>query len=206
MPRPISICEKENGLRLVFRDVGFGTAYFSTLKKGDTVDILGPLGNTFEIKSGSNLLFGGGIGIPPMLGLAKKIYAKTGEKPSVVLGYRDSETFLADDFQDCADLIIATDDGSVGEAGTVIDAAERLNIRADNIYSCGPLQMLRSVKKYASKVSASAQLSLEERMGCGIGVCLGCVVKTTGVDDHSKVKNKRVCKDGPVFYADEVDI
>ena len=207
LPRPISICEAENGIvRLVYRVVGFGTDRFSKLKDGQTLDILGPLGKGFDIKPGRSLLFGGGVGIPPMLYLAKEIYQKTGEKPTAVLGYRDSDTFLDKDFAPYADVILCTDDGTLGQKGNVIEVARRLSLPADNIYACGPLPMLRGVKEYSGEISAPAQISLEERMACGFGVCLGCVVKTTEVDEHSRVKNKRVCKDGPVFYADEVDI
>ena len=207
LPRPISICESDGDIiRLVYRVVGFGTDCFSKLVPGGTLDVLGPLGKGFDIKPGRALLFGGGVGIPPMLFLAKEIYKKTGEKPVAVIGYRDSDTFLDKDFAPFADVVLCTDDGSLGERGNVMEVARRLSLTADNIYACGPLPMLRGVKEYSGEISAPAQISLEERMACGFGVCLGCVVKTTEVDEHSRVKNKRVCKDGPVFYADEVDI
>lgn len=207
LPRPISICDGESGvLRLVIRKVGYGTDYFSKLSTGDEISILGPLGNSFALSHGSSVIFGGGVGIPPMLCTAKALYEKYSEKVTAVLGFRDSNTFLTEDFTEYADVIICTDDGSLGERGNVIEVARRLNLNGDNIYACGPVPMLRGVKEYSAEIGASAQISLEERMACGVGVCLGCVVKTADINDHSKVKNARVCKDGPVFFANEVEI
>ena len=215
LPRPISICgfDPEKGtVRIVFRVVGNGTKELSEMKEGDDLKIMGPLGNGFfEIKEKNALLFGGGIGIPPMLGLAKSLSAK-GIKVTAVLGYRDAENFLAEEFKAFGDDIIATDDGSVGFHGNVVDAVKNsvatgaLDLTDTCLCACGPLPMLRGLKAFAKDNSLKAQLSMEERMACGIGACLACVCRSTEVDHHSNVKNKRVCKDGPVFYAEEIEI
>ncbi len=215
LPRPISICGFDafaGTVRLVFRVVGKGTEELSEMSEGDEIKVLGPLGNGFfEVPEKNAFLFGGGIGIPPMLGLAKKLHSE-GKKVTAILGYRDSETFLADEFKAFADVIIATDDGSVGFHGNVVDAAKacvnEVSLSLDDtcLYACGPLPMLRGVKAFAATHNVPAQLSMEERMACGVGACLACVCKSTKVDHHSNVKNKRVCKDGPVFFASEIEI
>lgn len=203
LPRPISICDiADNKLRIVYRIAGEGTKEMSSYKAGDTISILGPLGNGFPIESKDAILIGGGIGIPPMLALAKSLNCKM----SAVLGYRDKDTFLAEEFKPYADVVIATDDGSLGTHGTVIDAIGENAVEGTVIYACGPKPMLRAVKKYASEHHIKAWISMEERMACGVGACLGCVCKSTDIDSHSLVKNKRVCKDGPVFDATEVDL
>lgn len=211
LPRPVSICEleKEKGLlRLVYRVVGAGTKEFSKLCSGDRVEVLGPLGNGYDVEGKRPLLIGGGIGIPPMLELAKQFSGGV----TVVLGYRDSHLFLKDEFEKYAKVIIATDDGSVGTKGTVIDAireqgaAGEGELRADLICSCGPTPMLKGVKSFGLEKNIPVYLSLEERMACGIGACLGCVCQSAETDSHSKVKNKRVCKDGPVFLSTEVEL
>lgn len=212
LPRPISICEivKENGrLRLVYRVVGRGTEEFSKLSKGEEVEILGPLGQGFDIESSgiSTLLFGGGIGIPPLLEVAKALH-KRGVVVTSVLGFRNEDSFLVDDFKKYSGVVISTDDGSLGFHGTVIDAAKELSLAEEkavtSIYSCGPLPMLRGVKTYGEEKGILTFVSLEERMACGVGVCLGCVCETKEVDEHSHVKNTRICKDGPVFLSSEV--
>ena len=212
LPRPISICEADTdkgAIRLVYRVVGKGTDEFSRMSKGDKVDILGILGNGYDLTSvegkSAPVLMAGGIGIPPMLELAKRISAK-GVRSSVVLGYRDSETFLAEEFERYADVYIATDDGSKGFHGNVIDAMSDYKLIPDIICACGPMPMLRGVKAYSERTGAPAYISLEERMACGVGACLGCVCKTRETDHHSHVKNARICTDGPVFDAAEVDI
>lgn len=220
LPRPISICELDHEaglLRLVYRIVGAGTQEFSELSAGDSVEVLGPLGNgyTTEVKSiftqkGRALLVGGGIGIPPMLELAKQISGDV----TIVLGYRDSHLFLKEEFEKYGNVIIATDDGSIGTKGTVLDAiGEQLTDSAtgdeslaDVICACGPLPMLRGIKAFGLEQGIVTYLSLEERMACGIGACLGCICQTTEVDPHSQVKNKRVCKDGPVFLSTDVEL
>lgn len=207
LPRPISICEtdKENGrLRIVYRVAGAGTEEFSAYGPGDTVEIMGPLGNGFPLLSGKRaMLIGGGIGIPPMLELAKCL---DGEK-TAVLGYRDASAylFLKEEIGAYAKTAVATEDGSVGTKGTVIDAIKEQGLSADVIYACGPTPMLKAIKAYALEHGIECYLSLEERMACGIGACLACVCQSKDRDHHSNVYNKRVCKDGPVFKAEEIE-
>lgn len=210
LPRPISICEadqKRGYLRLVYRVAGEGTRQFSNLRARDKIRIMGPLGNGYDLGGKHPILLGGGIGIPPMLELAKE-YAASGiprKDILVVNGYR-SETFLLKEFEKYATVYVTSDTGKSGIRGNVIDGIREYGVTGDRICACGPKPMLRAVKKYAYENDIEAYLSLEERMACGIGACLGCVVSSTDVDAHSGVKNKRVCCDGPVFRAEEVEI
>lgn len=202
LPRPISICgiDAENGtLRVVYRIAGEGTRLFSEMKEGDSLEVLGPLGNGFTMKEEKAIIVGGGIGIPPMLELAKQLSCEK----TVVLGYRD-ELFLKEEFDACADVVVATEDGSCGTKGTVIDAINEVNVDGAVIYACGPMPMLKALAEYAEAHNMEAQISLEERMACGIGACLGCICKTKKKDHHTNVNNQRICKDGPVFDAKEV--
>ena len=211
LPRPISICEidKENGrLHLVYRVTGQGTGTdeFSQMKAGDTIPVLGPLGNGFPVEKAEGkkvFLMGGGIGVPPILELAKQMKC---EKKQIIAGYRDCHTFLREEFEAAGILYIATEDGSVGTKGNVMDAIRENALEADVIYACGPTPMLRAIKKYAEENGIECYISLEERMACGIGACLACVCKSREKDAHSNVNNKRICKDGPVFLSTEVEI
>ena len=206
LPRPISLCEinKETGtLRLVYRTVGKGTEEFSHLHAEDIIEVMGPLGNGFTQTAGKAILMGGGIGIPPMLELAKELH-QAGNPVQVVLGYRD-ETFLDEEFRPYAEVYYASEDGRHGVKGNVMDAMREYRITGDRIYACGPTPMLRAIQTYALEQGIEAQLSLEEKMACGIGACLACVCKSKETDHHTNVKNKRICKDGPVFYAGEVE-
>lgn len=206
LPRPISICEteKEKGrLRIVYRIAGEGTKEISAYRPSMELKIMGPLGNGYTLKEKKALLIGGGIGIPPMLELAKNLNCEK----EIVLGYRNGlEMFLKEEFKKYGNLTIATDDGSAGIKGTVLDAVRENALKADMIYACGPTPMLRAVKVYAEEQGVEAQISLEERMACGIGACLACVCQSKEVDEHSNVHNKRVCKDGPVFDTREVEL
>ncbi len=203
LPRPISICETgKKALRIVYRIAGEGTNEFSTYREGDSIDILGPLGNGFPLRDEPAILIGGGIGIPPMLELARRL---KGDK-TIVLGYRDADTFLDKELERYGRIVIATDDGSIGTKGNVIDAVKEQEVKGSVIYACGPTPMLRGVKTYAEGAGIEAYISMEERMACGVGACLGCVCRSTDIDDHSKVNNKRVCKDGPVFNAQDIDL
>lgn len=211
LPRPISICEidAENGrLRVVYRVTGehTGTEQFSKLEAGDTIPVVGPLGNGFpyEKAAGKNVfLMGGGIGVPPILELAKQMEC---EKKQIVVGYRNAQTFLKEEFERSGELYISTEDGSVGTKGNVMDAIRENGLKADLIYACGPTPMLRAIKNYAEEHDIECYISLEERMACGIGACLACVCKSKEKDHHSNVNNKRICKDGPVFLSTEVEI
>lgn len=225
LPRPISICQvkraagqpagwedAQNGhvsaLRLVYRIAGKGTAEFSSLKAGDEVEVLGVLGNGFPVEDAAGkkvVLMGGGIGIPPMLQLAKEL-KEAGNEPVVIVGYRDDKLFLKEDLEQYGKVLVATEDGSVGTKGNVLTAMKEQNVEADIIMACGPMPMLRAIKACAEEKGIVAYISLEERMACGVGACLGCVCKTTKKDHHSHVNNARICTDGPVFDAREVDI
>lgn len=209
LPRPISICEieKEKGqLRLVYRIAGKGTEEFSQLKAGDTLEVMGPLGNGFVLEGKRAILIGGGIGIPPMLELAKTLRKKGSFEVQIVLGYRNADTFLAKEFEAFGAVYLATEDGSLGTKGNVIDAVRANGLSADMIFACGPTPMLRGIKAYAEENSIRAQISLEEKMACGIGACLACVCKSKEIDHHTNVHNKRICWDGPVFYANEIEL
>ena len=190
LPRPISICQvndKKDALRIVYRIAGQGTAEFSSYQEGDGVEILGILGNGFPTEAAESkkvFLMGGGIGIPPMLELARELPAST--EKQIIVGYRDDQLFL--------------------KKGNVMNAIEENHLQADVIFACGPMPMLRAIKKYAEEKKIKAYISLEEHMACGVGACLGCVVKTKEVDHHSHVHNARICTDGPVFDAEEVEI
>lgn len=204
LPRPISLCgiDKENGtLRLVYRIAGEGTREFSKLTSDHTIDVLGPLGNGFTKEGTRAIIIGGGIGIPPMLQLAKELDCEK----SIVLGYRDEE-FLSEEFKPYGKVYMSSDNGAYGVKGTVMDALREYGITGDIIYACGPTPMLKAIQEYAASNGIKAQISLEERMACGVGACLACVCKSKEIDDHSMVNNKRVCKDGPVFYAEEVEL
>lgn len=240
LPRPISLCgidRDEDTIRLVYRVTGenTGTEEFSKLVMGDKIRILGPLGNGFTVEPEKKaFLIGGGIGVPPMLQLAKDINSgvvqtsgivdintqekgQTEEKQinghgkkicdmNIIMGYRDENTFLLDEFKEQADSFVATEDGSVGTKGNVIDAIKENGLEADVIYACGPMPMLRALKAYAMEHDMECYVSMEERMACGIGACLACVCKTKDKDAHSNVNNKRICKEGPVFNAKEVEL
>ena len=211
LPRPISICEidRDRGaVRVVYRVTGpsTGTEQFSKLASGDVIEIVGPLGNGFPVEKAIGrrvFLMGGGIGVPPILELAKQMEC---EKKQIIVGYRNSQTFLKEEFERNGELYISTEDGSVGTKGNVMDAIREHGLEADLIYACGPTPMLRAIKSYAEEKRIECYISLEERMACGIGACLGCVCKSKEKDSHSNVNNKRICKDGPVFLSTEVEI
>ncbi|MCC8029783.1 MAG: dihydroorotate dehydrogenase electron transfer subunit [Lachnospiraceae bacterium] len=205
LPRPISICEidrEKAALRMVYRVAGKGTAEFAAKKTGDRLRVTGPLGNGFPLKDKKAFLIGGGIGVPPMLELSKQLNCEK----QMILGYRDSHLFLLDEFQKQGEVYIATEDGSVGTKGNVIDAIRDNGLAADILYACGPAPMLRALKAYAAEQDMECWISMEERMACGIGACLACVCRSKEVDGHTNVHNKRICKEGPVFNAREVEL
>ena len=210
LPRPISICEidtETSKLRVVYRVTAekTGTEQFSKMKAGDTLPIIGPLGNGFPLEAGKGkraFLIGGGIGVPPILELAKQLDCEK----QIIMGYRDADTFLKEQFEENGTVYISTEDGSVGTKGNVMDAIRENGLEADIIYACGPTPMLRAIKQYAEEQGIECYISLEERMACGIGACLACVCQSKEKDHHSNVNNKRICKDGPVFLSTEVEI
>ncbi len=201
--RPISISEVlDNGIRFIFDVRGKGTKKLSEKQVGDTLDILGPLGNGFAIRKEKALVLGGGIGVYPLLELVKQL-----DSCDVSLGFRTKELItLEDEFQSkCDTLTIATDDGTYGFHGNALAAVkEKLESGAyEAVYACGPLPMLKALKQITDKYNIFCQISMEERMGCGIGACLCCNIK---VEDEGEegFKHLHVCKDGPVFNAKEV--
>ncbi len=194
--RPISVCDYDSQtLTLIYKVVGHGTAQMAAMKSGQTLDILTGLGNGYDLTlSGDKpVLLGGGVGVPPMFHLAKKLLEQ-GKKVSVILGFNTySEVFYAKEFQDLGcNVTVTTADGSLGVQGFVTTPLESMDY--SYFYACGPEPMLKAVYK-ASKTSG--QMSFEERMGCGFGACMGCSCKTlTGY--------KRICKDGPVMQKEEI--
>ena len=194
--RPISVCDyDETTLTLIYKVVGSGTEIMAKLPVGTKLDVLTGLGNGYDTSlSGSQpVLVGGGVGVPPMFNLCKKLLAE-GKRPQVVLGFNTgTEIFLAEEFKALgAEVYIATADGSVGTKGFVTDVIK--NLSYTYFYSCGPMPMFKAME---GVMTTSGQYSFEERMGCGFGACMGCTIKTRS--DY-----KRVCKDGPVFFREEV--
>ena len=211
--RPISIhkMDKENGvLEFIFQEKGKGTKILSSRKEGELIDIIGPLGfGTFKYSSYQNLaIIGGGIGVFPLYELAK--CAKQENKNiNTYLGFRNKElVVLENEFKNVSNnLIITTDDGSYAEKGFAIDFLKKdiEEGKIDSIYACGPLPMLRAVRELALEKNIPCQISLEEKMACGLGVCLGCAVKTAA--SHKETPEYwHVCKAGPVFQAKDVEI
>ena len=215
LQRPISICEinpAKDSLRIVFRVAGKGTAEFAALSQGEEIRLLGSCGNGYDIENADRsekiYLVGGGIGVPPMLQTGKALKEK-GADICFVLGYRNADMFLYEDFKAMAgeeNILIATDDGSRGCRGTVIDAMRAAGVEKGTIMACGPMPMLKGLKAFAGEKAMKAYISLEERMACGVGACLGCVCKTVKKDEHSRVNNARICVEGPVFDAEDVEI
>lgn len=194
--RPISVCDwNENTLTLVYKVVGQGTEAMAAMAPGQALDLLTGLGNGFDVSLAGErpLLIGGGVGLPPMIGLCRALIA-AGKKPMVLAGFNTAdEVFLREDVEAMgAPFVLATMDGSAGVKGLVTDAMKGLTF--DSIFACGPLPMLRAVYNQSD---VPAWFSFEERMGCGFGACMGCTVKVKG-------GYKRICKDGPVLERDEI--
>ena len=196
--RPISVCDWKDGvLTLAYKVVGDGTAAMAQLPEGTVVDTLVGLGNGFDtdVPCRKALLVGGGIGLAPLFRLTGELVSR-GVEVTVVAGFRTaSEIFLESEFAEAgANFIVATEDGSRGVKGFVTDAIREKAPDHDYIFSCGPMPMMKAL---CAATSAPAQLSLEERMGCGFGICMGCTCRTTG-------GAKRICKEGPVFKREEI--
>ncbi len=194
--RPISVCDYAEGkLTLIYKVVGSGTEIMASLPVGTKLDVLTGLGNGYDtsLSGDQPLLVGGGVGVPPMYNLCKKLIAQ-GKHPQVVLGFNTAEEiFLAEEFQALgAQVHIATADGSVGTKGFVTDVIKNLNYTY--FYSCGPMPMFKAMEQI---MATPGQYSFEERMGCGFGACMGCSIQL-------KSGYARVCKDGPVFFREEV--
>lgn len=202
LPRPISISEiGEETLTIIYAVVGKGTDEFSNYKEGDSIRISTALGNGFIVEEDKkvSVLVGGGIGVPPLVELAKQI---KGEKIAV-LGFRE-DPILVETLEALGVKVhIATDGGKVGFKGNVIELIERENITGDYFYACGPKVMLKALAMHCDAKAVPVQVSMEERMGCGYGVCVGCVIKIKENSEKGYVL-KKVCKDGPVFLGNEV--
>ena len=193
--RPISVCDAdETTVTIIYKVVGKGTEALSSMKEG-TLDILTNLGNGYDLSKSGNkpVLIGGGVGAPPLYKLAKELI-KEGKEVTVILGFNQKdEIFYEKEFRDLgANVIVTTVDGSYGIKGFVTEALK--DIEYSYFYTCGPMPMLKSIYK---NTNTSGQFSLEERMGCGFGACMGCSMQT-------KSGNKRVCKEGPVFVKEEL--
>ncbi|WP_449539950.1 dihydroorotate dehydrogenase electron transfer subunit [Ferdinandcohnia sp. Marseille-Q9671] len=205
--RPISIADinrEQEECTLIYRKEGLGTRVLSEKNKDQFVDVLGPLGNGFpveEVQQGETaLLVGGGIGVPPLYELSKQLVAK-GVKVVHVLGFRSkSAVFYEEKFHALGETYIATVDGSTGTKGFVTDIIENYGIPFDTLYACGPTPMLRALE--ASYPERNVYISLEERMGCGIGACFACVCHLQS--DPNGHSYKKICSDGPVFKVGEV--
>ncbi len=202
LPRPISISEIDKDkdiLTFVIQVVGDGTKQLKNLEKNNLVSLLVALGNGYNLEESSGLVYliGGGVGIPPLVETYKVLKSK-GLEVKVILGFR-SETFLTNKFDE-SDLIICTDDGSTGFKGNVVEKLKTVE-KPTEIFSCGPRPMLKGIVDYAKENGVKTQISMEERMACSVGVCLGCVIK---VNKENEVVTKKVCVDGPVFRGEEI--
>ena len=200
--RPISICEADGEtLRLVFEVRGEGTQWLSERKAGESVNVLGPLGRGFDVEGKRVLFIGGGVGVPPLLWAAKR-----SEKADAALGFGSRErALLTEDFEKvCGEAKVATDDGSLGLHGTALDAARSLlaENEYDAVCACGPKVLLKYTAAAAEEAGIPCQVSMEERMGCGVGACLVCAVKL--LDENGEPYYGHVCKNGPVFSSKEV--
>ncbi|MDF2926969.1 MAG: Dihydroorotate dehydrogenase electron transfer subunit [Paenibacillaceae bacterium] len=205
--RPISICEADTAkgqFTMIYRAEGKGTRQLAAKQPGDYVDVLGPLGRGFPVQEASPgetaLLIGGGIGVPPLYYLSKQLLAR-GVRPVHVLGFAAQEdVFYQDKFSALGETYLATVDGSCGDKGFVTDVIAERGLTFDVLYACGPTPMLKALDVLYRDVKGF--LSLEERMGCGVGACYACVCKVQG--DETGLAYRKVCKDGPVFPIGEV--
>lgn len=198
--RPISICDLEQDkgwITLLYRVCGKGTRLFADIKSGDYLDIIGPLGKGFPIFENKRIcVIGGGIGIAPLLYLSKRL-----KKADIYLGFKD-EVYMIEEFMSCSDdIYIYTENGSRGSKGYPMEALEKNISFYDVVYACGPRKMLSAIKRLCEKNQVECYLSMEERMGCGIGACLVCACQSSNIEEY-----KKVCSDGPVFNSKEVSL
>lgn len=196
--RPVSVCDCGDGfITIIYKIVGRGTEYMSTLSVGSALDVLSGLGNGFDADKSGNipLLIGGGVGIPPMYYLAKKLLEE-GKSPVAVLGFNSvSDVFLTKEFAKLGVVThVSTVDGSLGQRGFVTDVIRNFDLKYSYFYACGPEPMLKAV---CDVTVTGGELCLEERMGCGFGACMGCSCKT-------KYGSKRICREGPVLEKEEI--
>lgn len=198
--RPISICDwTETTVTVIYKVVGKGTELLKTYEPGRRLNALSALGNGFApARAGQRpLLIGGGVGVPPLYGLCRKL-AESGARPTVILGFNtEHDAFYIEEFRELgAEVLVASADGSIGQKGFVTDVVQSLSESATFFYTCGPEPMLRALDKVLPD-DLEGQMSFEERMGCGFGACMGCSCET-------KYGAKRICKDGPVLERSEI--
>jgi dihydroorotate dehydrogenase electron transfer subunit len=204
LPRPISIANIDANagtIRVIYAVVGKGTSQFSNLKKGDTIRVMGPLGQGFYIDNSvtEHIIIAGGIGTPPMLELCKNLNGNV----SVYLGFRTNPILVEEFKKFGAKVYVATDDGSAGFKGNNIALINSQKPTAQVAYACGPKVMLKAAHNWSQSNNIPLQVSMEERMACGIGACVGCVCKTKSKDGKD-FEHTKVCSNGPVFWSDEV--
>lgn len=205
--RPLSLCAADvqtNQITVVYRAQGEGTKRLTHLIAGDHVDVLGPLGHGFIAHEGDKkvLLIGGGIGVPPLVQLARQFHDSEVHVVSALGFATQAQAILLDELSDCGSLFVASEDGSLGQKGFVTHLlTEEFCSNIDRYYACGPTPMLKAVQHVMNDRKIPGYLSLEERMGCGIGICVGCVHP---IARDEKVTNRKTCKEGPVFLAEEV--
>ena len=196
--RPISVADYDDKtVTIIYKVVGSGTEQMRGMAQGEKLDILTGLGNGFSTDNDAKrpLLVGGGVGVPPMYNLCKRLLSE-GKRPTVIIGFNTkAELFYEEEFKALGvDVVVATADGSAGVKGFVTDAIREAKVEFDYLYTCGPLPMLKALY---DATDVPAEFSFEERMGCGFGACMGCTCKT-------KYGNKRICKDGPILKREEI--
>ena len=220
LPRPISICDtdpEKGTVRLIYAVVGKGTDHFSRFADGSMIRVSGPLGNGYPLEEANSpfvteiYVVGGGLGVPPMLFLAKELYKRYPDKPIRIFNGFRSTPWIEADFEPYGEVFSASDDGASGFMGNVIDAMEYRQVMAKDmdhegvLYSCGPVPMLKALQNWQTRYEMHSFFSLEARMGCGYGACAGCPVRlrVPGADGDGE-RLASVCKDGPVFNGEEV--
>ncbi|MRG85464.1 dihydroorotate dehydrogenase electron transfer subunit [Salinibacillus xinjiangensis] len=204
--RPISIADLDyqaQQVTIIYKTIGEGTHWLSMRKPDERIHVLGPRGNGFTTEHVCNqdvLLIGGGVGVPPLYYLAKKL-TQQNNRVTIILGFQTKAAmFYVKEFQGLGETIVMTEDGSAGQHGRVTDVLPKYQMKTDLYFTCGPTGMLQAVTQQMAKTPG--YISLEERMGCGIGACFACVCQTTDQEDGKGYR--KICMDGPVFAAEEV--